>query len=99
MPKAYWIASHMTIKDTEKLAAYAELAGLAIAAHGGVFLARGGRTVTLEGFQQSRVVVTEFPSIEAAEQCYNSEAYQAALQKLDGGVDRDICVVEALESA
>jgi len=97
MPKAYWIANRMTIKDTEKLKAYAELAGPAIAAHGGKFLARGGEVVSLEGFQQSRVVVTEFPSLEAALGCYNSDAYQAAHAKLDGGVDRDICVVEALE--
>ena len=97
MPKAYWIANHMTIKDADKMAAYAVLAGPAIAAHGGKFLARGGKTVSLEGFQQSRVVVTEFPSIQAAEDCYHSEAYKTALAALDGGVDRDICVVEALE--
>ena len=97
MPKAYWIGSHMTINDPEKLKAYAELAGPAIAAHGGKFLARGGRVASLEGFQQSRVVVTEFPSFEAAVACYESDAYQAAHAKIDGGVERDICVVEALD--
>jgi len=97
MPKAFWIGAHMTIKDPEKLKAYAELAGPAIAAHGGKFLARGGEVVSLEGFQQSRVVVTEFPSLQAAVDCYNSDAYQSAHAKLDGGVERDICVVEALD--
>ena len=97
MPKAYWIGSHMTINDPERMAAYAEGAGVAIAAHGGKFLARGGEVVSLEGFEQSRVVVTEFPSLKAAVDCYNSEAYKAAHAKLDGGVDRDICVVEALD--
>ena len=42
-------------------------------------------------------MVTEFPSFEAAVECYNSNAYQAAHAKLDGDVDRDIFVVEALE--
>ena len=97
MPKAYWIGSHMTINDADKMQAYAALAGPAIIAHGGIFLARGGELVSLEGFAQSRVVVTEFPSLKAAVDCYNSDAYQAAHAVLDGGVDRDICVVEALE--
>ena len=94
MPKAYWVGAHMTIKDPEKMKAYAEAAGPAIAAHGGRFLAR---VASLEGFEQTRAVVTEFPSFEAAVECYNSDAYQAAHAKLDGGVDRDIFVVEGLE--
>jgi len=97
MPKAYRIGSHMTIKDTEKMQAYAELAGPAIAKHGGQFLARGGATATMEGPEQTRVVVTEFPSLQAAVDCYNSDDYQAAHAKLDGGVDRSIYIVEALE--
>ncbi|MEK9754201.1 MAG: DUF1330 domain-containing protein [Rhodospirillaceae bacterium] len=97
MPKAYWIGSHMTVKDADKMKAYAEAAGPAIAAHGGKFLARGVRTASLEGPEQTRVVVTEFPNFEAAVGCYNSDAYQAALAKLDGGVDRSIYVVEAPE--
>jgi len=97
MPKAFWIGAHMTIKDQDKLMAYATEATAAIEAHGGRFLARGGRVASLEGFDQSRCVVTEFPSFEAAVECYNSDAYKVAHAKLDGGVDRDIFVVEALE--
>ena len=51
MPKAYWIGAHMTIRDQSKLMAYAELAGPVIEAHGGCFLARGGRVASLEGFE------------------------------------------------
>ena len=97
MPKAYWIAAHMDIKDMDKLTAYAELARPVIEAHGGRFLARGGRVETMEGFEQPRVIVTEFPSLEEAVACYNSDGYQAAKAKLDGGVERDICIVEGLE--
>ena len=97
MPKAYWIAARMVIKDKDKLMAYAEQARPVIEAHGGKFLARGGRVETMEGYQQQRVVVTEFPSLEEAVACYNSDGYQAAKAKLDGGVDRDICIVEGLE--
>ena len=51
----------------------------------------------MEGYEQQRVVVTEFPSLEEAVACYNSDAYQAAKAKIDGGVTRDICIVEGLE--
>ena len=97
MPKAYWIAAHMDIKDKDKLMAYAQQARPVIEAHGGRFLARGGRVETMEGYEQQRVVVTEFESLEAAVACYNSDGYQAAKAKLDGGVERDICIVEGLE--
>ena len=41
MPKAYWVTSYRRIKDPDKLAAYAKLAGPAIAPFGGRYLARG----------------------------------------------------------
>ena len=52
---------------------------IAIADHGGVFLARAGRAVQLEGQGHARNVVARFPSVEAAVACYNSPAYQEAL--------------------
>lgn len=51
----------------------------------------------MEGYEQQRVVVTEFQSLEAAVECYNSDAYQEAHAKIDGGVTRDICIVEGVE--
>ena len=41
MSKAYWVSTYRAVKNTEKLAAYAALAGPALAAAGGRFLARG----------------------------------------------------------
>ena len=101
MTKAYWVGSHMTVKDPEKLKAYAKLAAQASTAHGGRVLARGGvgagKVLSLEGFDQSRVAVTEFPSMKAAVDCFNSEDYQAAMAKLDGGIERDVFIVEGLD--
>ena len=48
MPTALWIA-HVEVIDAEAYGKYAALAGPAIAAHGGYFLARSGRYVQLEG--------------------------------------------------
>ncbi|MDP6030094.1 MAG: DUF1330 domain-containing protein [Arenicellales bacterium] len=101
MPKAYWVGAHMTIRDLDKLKAYAKLAAQASTEHGGRVLARGGagagKVMSLEGFDQSRVAVTEFPSMKAAVDCFHSQTYQTAMAKLDDGVERDIFIVEGLE--
>ena len=96
MPKAYWIGAYDAIDDPDKLKAYAQDAGPALAEHGGKILARGGRSATFEGMEKLRVVV-EFPSLEAAEACYNSDAYRAAHAKLEDGGVRDLYVVEGVE--
>ena len=83
MPTALWIAN-VDVTDTEAYGKYAKLAGPAIAAHGGVFLARGGRYVQLEGRDRARNVVARFPSLERAVECYNSPDYQAALAHAKG---------------
>ena len=93
MPTALWIA-HVEVTDAEAYGRYAKDAGPAIAAHGGVFLARGGRYVQLEGRDRARNVVARFPSLEAAVACYHSSAYQAALAHAKGASVRDLMVVE-----
>lgn len=98
MATALWIA-HVQVTDAEAYARYAKGATEAIAAHGGVFLARGGRYVQLEGNDRARNVVARFPSLEAAEACYRSPAYQAALAHARGAAVRDLVVVEEVEPA
>ena len=93
---ALWIA-HVTVTDEDAYGKYAKLAGPAIAAHGGSFLARGGRFVQLEGKERPRNVVARFPSLEAAEACYHSKEYQAALDHARGASERDLMVVETSE--
>ncbi len=95
MPTALWIA-HIEVTDAEAYGRYAAAAGPALAAHGGVFLARGGRYVQLEGRDRARNVVARFPSLEAAVACYNSPAYQAALVHAKGASVRDLLVVEEI---
>jgi len=93
---ALWIA-HVTVTDQDAYAKYAELAGPAIAKHGGTFIARGGRYVQLEGTERPRNVVARFPSVEAAVDCYNSDDYQAALSHARGASERELMVVEITE--
>ena len=90
---ALWIA-HVEVTDPEAYARYAVIAKEAIAAHGGVFLARGGRYVQLEGRDRARNVVARFPSLEAAVECYDSPLYQEGLAHAKGAAVRDLMVVE-----
>lgn len=93
---ALWIA-HVTVTDSEAYGKYAELAGPAIAIHGGEFIARGGRFVQLEGKERPRNVVARFPSVDAAVDCYNSPEYQAALNHARGASERELMVVETTD--
>lgn len=90
---ALWIA-HVTVTDPDAYGEYARLAGPAIAAYGGVFLARGSRYVQLEGADRARNVVARFPSVEDAVACYNSPEYQAALDHARNAAERDLVIVE-----
>lgn len=93
---ALWIA-HVTVTDAEAYGKYAELAGPAIAAHGGSFIARGGHFVQLEGKERPRNVVARFPTVDAAVACYHSDAYQEALSHARGASERELMVVETSE--
>lgn len=92
---ALWIA-HVKVTNEEAYGKYAALATGAIEAHGGVFLARAGRYVQLEGNDRARNVVARFPSVEQAVACYESSEYQEALSHAKGAAERDLVVVEEL---
>ncbi|OGA76319.1 MAG: hypothetical protein A3G81_01290 [Betaproteobacteria bacterium RIFCSPLOWO2_12_FULL_65_14] len=95
MAKAYWIACYRSISDPEALAAYAKLAGPAIQAGGGRFLARGTPAKTYEAGLNQRTVVIEFDSVAAAIATHDSECYKAALKVFGNAAERDMRIVEA----
>jgi uncharacterized protein (DUF1330 family) len=96
MAKAYWIATYFSISNPDALAAYAKLAGPAIAAGGGRFLARGTAAKAYEKGRMQRVVLVEFDSVEQAAAAHDSPGYQAALKVLGNAVERDLRIVEGL---
>ena len=93
---AYW-CSRVHVTDPETYDKYAALAGPAIEGHGGVFLARGGHQVILEGGAYERSIVARFPSVEQAVACYNSPEYTRARQYTIGTSARHMVAVEGLE--
>jgi uncharacterized protein (DUF1330 family) len=97
MAKAYWIAFYKSIKNPQALAAYAKLAGPAIQAAGGRFLARGEAARAYEAGIRQRTVVIEFESVEKAVAAHESAAYQEALRALGANaVERDMRIVEGV---
>ena len=97
MPKAYWVTCYRSISNPEALAAYANLAGPAIAPYGGHYLARGTAAAAYEAGLKERIVISEFPSVEKAIAAHDSPAYQNALKALGNGAERDLRIVEGLE--
>jgi uncharacterized protein (DUF1330 family) len=96
MPKAYWISAYRAVKDPDKLAAYAKLAGPALVAGGGRFLARGEPAKVYEHGLKQRTVLLEFDSVEQAIAAHDSAGYRAALAALGDGADREIRIIEGL---
>ena len=100
MAKGYWMA-HVDVRDPEGYKGYVAAAKTAFEKYGAKFLARGGAFEELEGTGAGRNVIIEFPSLQAAHDCYHSAEYQAAKairQKfadaemvLVGGANRLIC--------
>lgn len=96
MSKAYWISAYRSITDKDALAAYGQLAGPAIQAGGGRFLARGPAAVVFEAGIAERTVIIEFDSLDQAVATYRSPAYQEALKALGTGADREVRIVEGV---
>lgn len=95
MPKAYWISTYHAINDEAALQAYAQLAGPALSASGGRFLARGLPAAVKEQGKAMRTVLVEFDSLQAALDAYQSPGYKAALAALGSNAAvRDIRIIE-----
>lgn len=93
MNKGYWIVS-VDISDTEKFSAYASKTPNILAKFGGRFLARAGQFEVAEGNARSRNALIEFPSYQAAVDCWNSEEYQNVKLIRVGGAEMDIIILE-----
>jgi len=98
MAKAYWVTTYRSIKNPDAMAAYAKLAGPAVAASGGKFIIRGMPVEAWESGLKQRTVVVEFPDLKTALAAHDTPGYQEALRALGkGNVDRDMRVVEGAE--
>lgn len=96
MPKAYWVA-HVDVRDPDVYARYREANAVAFAKYGARFIVRGGPQEQMEGSSRARTVVIEFPSLQAATECFQSPEYQAAKAIRDPISTADLVIVEGYD--
>ena len=86
------------ITDPEQYERYKAASPGAVAAGGGRFLVRGGEVAVLEGdWSPKRLVVVEFPDLDAAERWYESESYKEAKQLREGAARLRIVAVQGID--
>lgn len=99
MAKGYWVA-RVDVSDAEAYKAYIAANAAPIAKFSGRFLVRAGRFENPEGASRGRNVVIEFPSYQAALDCYRSPEYTAAIRlRLPPVATVDMVVIEGYDGA
>ena len=96
MPKGYWIA-RVDVQDPEQYKAYVAANAQPLSKYGARFIVRGGPFEAVEGASRSRNVVIEFPSYQAAVDCWNSPEYQAAVKLRRPVSTGEVVIIEGYE--
>ncbi len=96
MVKGYWIA-RVDVNDAEAYKAYAAANAVAFKKYGAKFLIRGGKFEAPEGKARNRNVVIEFPTYQAALDCYSSPEYAHAMKLREAASVGDIVIIEGYD--
>ena len=96
MPKGYWIA-RVDVADLEQYKLYVAANAAPFKKFGAHFLVRAGRFENPEGSSRTRNVVIEFPSYQAALDCWHSPEYQAAIKLRVSASTIDLVIIEGYD--
>lgn len=96
MPKGYWIV-RVDISDPERYKAYVAANAEPLKKYGARFLVRAGPFENVEGTSRSRNAVIEFPSYQAAVDCWHSPAYQEAMKLRLPVSTADLIIIEGYD--
>jgi uncharacterized protein (DUF1330 family) len=92
-----YVIVDIAVTDPAGYEEYKKLAPPVVAAYGGKYLARGGKTETLEGdWSPNRLVILEFESAERAKAWLNSPEYRAARQLRRQTTQTNMVVIEGV---
>ncbi|MGE5264142.1 MAG: DUF1330 domain-containing protein [Acidobacteriota bacterium] len=92
-----YVVVDIDVHDAVRYDDYKLLAPPSIAAYGGKYLARAGKTEVLEGtWVPKRLVILEFPNAEQAKKWLNSPEYSAARQLRHATATSNMVVIEGL---
>jgi uncharacterized protein (DUF1330 family) len=93
--KKGYVIAQIDVTNAQQYGEYAKRSPDIIAKYGGRFVARAGRTVTLEGpAARSRVVIIEYPSFERAQAFFESPEYQQIKKLREGAANAQFILVE-----
>jgi uncharacterized protein (DUF1330 family) len=92
----YWIA-RAHINNPTEYKKYTDKVPQIVGSYGAKILARGGRFQIMEGPEEfHRFVVIEFPTFEAAVECFESDEYKGAASfRRSGAGNVEITIVES----
>jgi uncharacterized protein (DUF1330 family) len=96
MAKGYWVV-RVDITDPERYKAYIAANAEPLAQHGARFLVRGGAFENPEGASRTRNAVIEFPSYQAALDCWKSPEYQRAIALRQPVSTADLIIIEGYD--
>ena len=96
MAKGYWIV-RVDITDMEQYKAYVAANAAPLGKYGARFLVRAGRFENPEGTSRSRNAVIEFPTYQAALDCWKSAEYQEAIKLREPVSTADLVIIEGYD--
>ena len=96
MPKGYWIV-RVDITDQEQYKKYVAANAAPFRKYGARFLVRAGQYQTPEGASRTRNAVIEFPTYQAALDCWHSPEYQQARSLREPVSTADIVIIEGYD--
>ncbi len=96
MPKGYWIV-RVDVEDPEQYKAYVAANAAPLKKYGAHVLVRAGQFQNPEGTSRFRNGVIEFPSYQAALDCWHSPEYQAAIKLREPVSIMDLIIIEGYE--
>jgi uncharacterized protein (DUF1330 family) len=94
---AAYVIVQIDIRDPATYERYKELAPPSIAQYGGRYIARGGACETLEGsWRPGRLVILEFPDMDAARAWWASPEYAEAKALRNAAASSEMVVLQGL---
>jgi len=96
MPKGYWIVG-VDIADPDRYKNYVAANAEPFKKFGARFLVRGGPFENPEGACRTRHVIIEFPTYQAALDCWKSPEYQQAVRLRQPVSTLDMVIIEGYE--
>ena len=97
MPRGYVIADTAGVHDQARYDEYKRQVVPTIEKHGGRFVVRGGKHEVKEGtWQPTRLVIIEFPTIEAAKAWYSDPEYVPLIKLRQSAGTDNLLIVEGV---